>query len=108
MIDEIKMVRGKMEAKLNPELDPAAWMALYHYSEVLDAYDPEASLKLAQQLYEVKPDRSKLKYVNRWSDILKDINYIRRYQLKDLVENSEFYKANLHLDRFEDKVEEED
>ena len=28
----IKVVRGKQEAKLYPELDPAAWMALYHYA----------------------------------------------------------------------------
>ena len=105
---EIKTVRGKLEAKLNPELDPAAWMALYHYSEVLlDAFDPEASLDLAQQLYEINPDRTKIKYTNRWNEVLKEITRIRRYQLKDLVENSEFYKANLHLDRYEEKEEED-
>ena len=107
MIDEIKVVRGKYEAKLNPELDPAAWMALYHYSEALDAYDSEASLKLAKQLYEVQPDRSKIKYINRWNELLKEITHIRRYQLKDLVENSKFYEDNLHLDRYEDKDEED-
>lgn len=105
---EIKTVRGKLEAKLNPELDPAAWMALYHYSEVLDAFDPEASLELAQQLYEIHPDRTKIKYTTRWNGVLKEITRIRRYQLKDLVENSEFYKANLHLDRYEDKEGEEE
>ena len=105
---EIKTVRGKLEAKLNPELDPAAWMALYHYSEVLDAFDPEASLELAQQLYEIHPDRTRMKYTTRWNEVLKEITRIRRYQLKDLVENSEFYKANLHLDRYEDKEGEEE
>lgn len=105
---EIKTVRGKLEAKLNPELDPAAWMALYHYSEVLDSFDPEASLELAQQLYEIHPDRTRMKYTTRWNEVLKEITRIRRYQLKDLVENSEFYKANLHLDRYEDKEGEEE
>ena len=105
---EIKTVRGKLEAKLNPELDPAAWMALYHYSEVLDSFDPEASLELAQQLYEIHPDRTRMKYTARWNEVLKEITRIRRYQLKDLVENSEFYKANLHLDRYEDKEGEEE
>ena len=105
---EIKTVRGKLEAKLNPELDPAAWMALYHYSEVLDSFDPEASLELAQQLYEINPDRTRMKYTTRWNEVLKEITRIRRYQLKDLVENSEFYKANLHLDRYEDKEGEEE
>mgnify|MGYP003637761945 CR=1 FL=1 len=70
---EIKTVRGKLEAKLNPELDPAAWMALYHYSEVLDSFDPEASLELAQQLYEIHPDRTRMKYTIRWNEVLKEI-----------------------------------
>lgn len=108
MIDDIKVIRGKFEVKLNPETDPAAWMALYHYSEVLDAYDPAASLKMAKKLYEVQLDRSKIKFTNRWRGVLKEINRIRRYQLKDLVENSKFYEDNLHLDRYEDREEDEE
>ena len=41
MIDQMKVIRGKFEAKLHPEEDPAACMALYHYSEILDEYDPD-------------------------------------------------------------------
>lgn len=108
MIDDIKVVRGKFEVKLNPEVDPAAWMALYHYSEVLDSFDPAASLKIAKKLYEVQLDRSKIQFTNRWNDVLKEITRIRRYQLKDLVENSKFYEDNLHLDRYEEKEEDED
>ena len=94
----IRIVRGKQEVKLYPELDPAAWMALYHYAEFLEAFDPKQSLEIHRELYSVYPDRANLKYVNRWNDILKEITYLRRYQLKDLVENNNFYDKNIELD----------
>jgi hypothetical protein len=94
----IRIIRDKKEAKLYPELDPAAWMALYHYAEFLEVYDPKQSLEIHKELYNVYPDRANLKYVNRWNDILKEITRLRRYQLKDLVENNAFYDRNIELD----------
>ena len=94
----IRLIRDRNEAKLYPELDPAAWMALYHYAEYLEVYDPKQSLEIHRELYSVYPDRANLKYVNRWNEILKEITYIRRYQLKDLVENNTFYDKNIELD----------
>jgi hypothetical protein len=94
----IRLIRGKNETKLYPELDPAAWMALYHYAEYLEVYDPKQSLEIHRELYSVYPDRANLKYVNRWNEILKEITHIRRYQLKDLVENNTFYDKNIELD----------
>jgi len=94
----IKKVQGEPVIELRPESDPAAWLALLTYAEWHEQIDDKVYEQLAAWLYENPTDRAKVKKLNRWNPVVKEVTHNRRYYLKDFLENADFYKAAREAD----------
>ena len=89
---KIKIVRGEPVIELRPESDPAAWLALLTYAEWHEEIDDKVYDELAAWLYENPTDRTKVKQLNKWNPVIKEVTNNRRYYLKEFLENADFYK----------------
>ena len=89
---KIKIVRGEPVIELRPESDPAAWLALLTYAEWHEEIDDKVYDELVAWLYENPTDRTKVKQLNKWNPVIKEVTNNRRYYLKEFLENADFYK----------------
>ena len=95
---KIKIVRGEPVIELRPESDPAAWLALLTYAEWHEQIDDDLYDELCAWLYEHPTDRLKVKKLNKWNPVIKEVTNNRRYYLKEFLENADFYKKQRDLD----------
>ena len=95
---KIKIVRGEPVIELRPESDPAAWLALLTYAEWHEQIDDDLYDELCAWLYEHPTDRLKVKKLNKWNPVIKEVTNNRRYYLKEFLENADFYKKQRALD----------
>ena len=95
---KIKIVRGEPVIELRPESDPAAWLALLTYAEWHEQIDDDLYDDLCAWLYEHPTDRLKVKKLNKWNPVIKEVTNNRRYYLKEFLENADFYKKQRDLD----------
>ena len=95
---KIKIVRGEPVIELRPESDPAAWLALLTYAEWHEQIDDDLYDELCAWLYEHPTDRIKVKKLNKWNPVIKEVTNNRRYYLKEFLENADFYKKQRDLD----------
>jgi hypothetical protein len=94
----IKMVRGEPVIELRPESEPAAWLALLTYAEWHEQIDEKVYEGLAAWLYEHPTDRTKVEKLSRWNPVVKEVTNMRRYYLKEFLENADFYKKARETD----------
>ena len=94
----IKMVRGEPVIELRPESEPAAWLALLTYAEWHEQIDDKVQEELSAWLYEHPTDRAKVEKLNRWNSVVKEVTHMRRYYLKEFLENADFYKTAREAD----------
>ena len=95
---KIKIVRGEPVIELRPESDPAAWLAFLTYAEWHEQFDDDLYDDLCAWLYEHRTDRLKVKKLNKWNPVIKEVTNNRRYYLKEFLENADFYKKQRDLD----------
>tara|TARA_R110002020_G_scaffold34449_2_gene104780 strand:+ start:885 stop:1220 length:336 start_codon:yes stop_codon:yes gene_type:complete len=95
---KVKTVKGESVIELKPESDPAAWLALLTYAEHHEQIDDKLYDELCAWLYEHPTDRLKVKKLNRWNPVIKQVTQNRRYYLKEFLENADFYKKQRDLD----------
>ena len=95
---KIKMVQGEPVIELRPESEPAAWLALLTYAEWHEQIDDKVYEELSAWLYEHPTDRAKVEKLNRWNPVVKEVTNIRRYYLKEFLENADFYKKAREAD----------
>ena len=95
---KVKTVKGESVIELKPESDPAAWLALLTYAEHHEQIDDKLYDELCAWLYEHPTDRLKVKKLNKWNPVIKQVTQNRRYYLKEFLENADFYKKQRDLD----------